>query len=102
MVTWLHWADRFGDELVCVRYRDGLRGQRRLITVQLVVESCPLPPSLRGGEWDEVLVRITDDQADLRRQARAAGAHWDPERKLWGMYRGHAKALGCLKLIVEE
>ena len=39
------WSERFGHHLVCVRYRDDLDRQRRVVTVELVVDERPLKPS---------------------------------------------------------
>lgn len=36
------WAERFGQHLVCVRYRDDPDRQRRVVTVELLVDERPL------------------------------------------------------------
>ena len=71
---------RFGDALVCVRYRqDGARAVR-YTTVELIVEEAPTatrpprPPAM-------VLVRIDIEETALQRQAKAHGARWDHARQ---------------------
>ena len=68
-------AARYGEALVCVRYREDAAAQRRYTTVELVVDLRPLPPP--------VMVRIGFEEAELRSRVKAAGGLWDGKRKLW-------------------
>jgi hypothetical protein len=83
---------RFGDALVCVRYRyDGAQAMR-YTTVELVVDEAPTTPQrTRPPPMVHVLVRI--DESALRRQIAAHGARWDPVRQAWHMSRKIAKQL---------
>jgi hypothetical protein len=77
---------RYGRELVCVRYRESADGTTRYTTVELVVERRPLAPP-------EDLVRIEFGETGLRNQVKAAGGRWDPKLKLWRLPRAATKAL---------
>lgn len=68
-------AARYGEALVCVRYREDAATQRRYTTVELVVDWRPLPPP--------VMVRIDFEETELRLRVKAAGGLWDGKRKLW-------------------
>lgn len=92
------FQDRFGAALVCVRYRDDREGQRQYTTVELVVSD--RTPTRRSD--GEVLVRIDYREAQLRAQAKQAGATWDPTAKLWRMSRSAAKACGLAERIVSK
>ena len=87
-------AERYGDALVCVRYRAHADG-RRYTTVEPVVEE-------RRREPADALVRIAYGEADLRRRAREAGGEWLPDRKLWRLPRAAIRALGLQERVVPE
>jgi hypothetical protein len=88
------YAGRYGDALVCVRYRDDPANHRRLTTVELVVDARPLPPP--------VGLRIAYGETALRQQIKAAGGIWDAERKLWRVPRTVARKLKLENRIVKE
>ena len=88
------WAATYGEQLVCVRYRVDPQRQRRLTTVELVVDEGPTLNSVRVG------VRVAWGEKDLGRTVRAAGGTWDPAARLWMMSLGQAKSLGLAERIV--
>jgi len=126
---------RFGDRLICVRYRyDTTRG-KRFTTVELIVDesdwtasipiaaeaAAPAPtesptetaaietpagaPKEPYGEPsvakpDLVGLRVGFKEMDLRQKVKAAGAKWDPERRLWMLRRERAIGLGLQGRIV--
>jgi hypothetical protein len=72
---------QYGEQLVCVRYRYDEERQRRLKTVELIVEEKPrMPASLRRTATREVAVRIAPPEVALRTQVKRAGGQWDPQR----------------------
>ena len=88
------WAASYGEQLVCVRYRvDPLR-QRRLTTVEIVVDEGPTLNSVQVG------VRVAWGEKELGRTVRAAGGSWDHAAKVWMMTLGQAKSLGLVDRIV--
>lgn len=77
---------RYGRELVCVRYRESADGTTRFTTVELIVERRPLTPA-------EDLVRVEFGETALRDRVKAAGGRWDPKLKLWRLPHAATKAL---------
>ncbi len=77
-------VDKYGDALVCVRYRyDELTGIR-IKTVELVVErKVWTPPPTRFAPHELVPVHIAFKEDKLKQMAKAAGGRWDPVAKLW-------------------
>jgi hypothetical protein len=69
------FATRYGQTLICARYREDPQGKRRLTTVELIVDERPLP--VPAG------VRIAYGETALRHQVKAAAGIWDAERKPW-------------------
>jgi hypothetical protein len=89
---------RYGDALVCVRYRHNAEGTHRYTTVELVVEDAPV--ASRAHLDAIVLVRLAFDDAKRRHRALAHGAKWDVDHQLWQMPRRTAKKLRLAKRIV--
>jgi hypothetical protein len=81
-------VQRYGDRLVCVRYRYDSERRKRYKTVELIEEESEWMPA-------EVtyLVEIGWQETDLRERARALGARWNPTRRLWTMNRATVRAL---------
>ncbi len=83
--------EKYGDALLCVRYRyDEVRGVK-VKTVELIVEERPIgKPRFRNDDVIPVSVRY--DEVELRNMLRTFRARWDPRLKLWfvayGLIRG--------------
>lgn len=82
---------QYGDALVCVRYRQDAR--KRYTTIEIVVDQQDLPPSSIPLK-DILAVPIGYPETELRARAKAEGACWDAQRRLWIMPRAVAKRLG--------
>lgn len=102
------YQQRYGDRLLYVRYRHDPEQQRRITTVELIVDEAPLPPprskvakTLFPHPNQNVLLRIDYQESALREQAKTAGARWVPELKRWKMPYHLTVKLG-LKARIEE
>lgn len=77
---------RYGDRLICVRYRyDAERGVRHK-TVELIVESVRWAPRARvprRAPTDMVGIRIAYPETALRERVKAAGGIWRPRHRPW-------------------
>jgi hypothetical protein len=87
-------VERYGDALLCVRYRTDVKRGVTLKTVELIVEELPL----RGRQFrDEEIVSliVAYGETTLRDRLKAAGGRWNPADKLWkvsyGAIRGNAE-----------
>jgi hypothetical protein len=98
----LKLAARFGERLVCVRYRHDLTAGQRYTTVELVVEQAPIKPRAerRIPQSRLVALRIDVHDRDLRQSLQANGAVWDAQSRVWYVQKTTAKALGLLEKIV--
>jgi hypothetical protein len=75
---------KYGDALLCVRFRYDAELRKRLKTIELVVERTEwAPPPPRYVADTLVPLRIDASDIPMRLQAKAAGGRWNPERKLW-------------------
>ena len=75
-------SERFGDRLVCVRYRTNPDSGRRFTTVEILVEerapTAPAPASRPAHK----LIRIGWGEGELREAVKARGGIWVRDRKL--------------------
>lgn len=75
---------KYGDALLCVRFRYDAKLRQRIKTVELVVEKTEwAPPPPRYAADAPVLLHIKADDMPARIQAKAAGGRWNPEKQLW-------------------
>ena len=77
---------RYGERLVCVRYRYDAARKVRHKTVELIVESTPWNPRQRNARrepHDMVAVRIEYSETALRERIKAAGGIWRHRQRLW-------------------
>lgn len=89
------WLARYGNSLVCVRYRQDESLGRRYTTVEIVVDE-------RSYRAKEALVRIAYGETTLRLMARELGGQWLPDRKLWRLPQTAIRKLGLENRVVEN
>jgi len=75
-------VEKYGDSLLCVRYRYDVKRGVRLKTVEIIVEEKP-DHSPRFKEGDVVPVSVGFEELELREQLRALHSRWDSQQKLW-------------------
>jgi hypothetical protein len=90
---------KFGDALVCVRYRHDAMRLQRLTTVELVIDASPLHP--RAFNLAKFGLRIEPKAHDLHRSIRAAGGQWDGRTRLWWLKGSAIRKLGLVHCIVQ-
>jgi hypothetical protein len=94
---------RYGERLVCVRYRYDAGRKVRHKTVELIVETVPWVPNRRNARrepQDMVAVRIAFSETTLRERIKAAGAIWRPRQRLWEVDWKTVLALGLQGRVV--
>jgi hypothetical protein len=84
-------AQRFGSQLLCVRYRQDAEAGRRYTTVELVVDEGPMPIDKRTPPF--VFLRIAYDDLALRQAIRKHGGTWDKHLRVWRMHQDAVLAL---------
>jgi hypothetical protein len=93
-------AQRYGDALVCVRYRQDPQRGRRYTTVELLVDEGPIVVKPPRPQATMVQVRIHLSETDLRMAACAMGAQWDPETGGWQISKRAATRLQLLDRVI--
>jgi hypothetical protein len=94
-----HWVVKYGDKLICVRYRYDVQRHKRYTTVELIVAEGPWTPPPPAPDTI-VGVRVAWGEAALARQLKAAGGQWNRQRKVWEARYDQVAALGLVDRIV--
>lgn len=77
-------TDKYGDALLCIRFRYDDVTSKRLKTVELIVEQTDwIPPPPKYDSDVLVPLRIDVSNMSLRTKVKAAGGKWFPEELLW-------------------
>jgi hypothetical protein len=77
-------VEKYGDALVCIRFRYDVKSGKRLKTVELIVEATDwTPPLSQYASEDIVSLRISASDMRLRTMVKAAGGRWNPDVQLW-------------------
>ena len=101
------FVERYGDDLVAVRYRQDAESHISFTTVELIVErkksrSKKLTDIATHPEHNQqtVAVRVFFREEELRLMVKQAGGIWHPEKKAWLIPYEHAVELGLQKRII--
>ena len=104
-------VEKYGDRLVCIRYRYDPKKQRPYKTVELIIAEetwTPAheprvekyPPAAEQRYTPRVPVRIKYYEKELQRQIKAIGGTWEPAKKLWYAPEEYVRRIGLDKRIV--
>jgi hypothetical protein len=98
---------RFGDLLVCVRYRYDEQRRARFTTAEVIVDERPWQGGVRIDLTlghieapESVLVRVGFHETLLRARGRSAGGRWHPKWKAWELPLEVVKRMGMEGRIV--
>jgi len=99
---------KYGDQLVCVRYRHDKQNQRRVTTIELIVDEGFYLPERNTSRFLDfknnnrnVYIRIDYNESELRRIVKCAGGKWEPNNKRWILRYREAEKLKLCERIEE-
>ena len=102
-------AKKYGDRLVCVRYRFDAETGRRYTTVELIEETVEHPtgpkasrPQAGFAPEQRLGIRVGYAESELRDRVKAAGGIWRPRHKLWELPYQDVVALGLESRVVGD
>ncbi|HNT78201.1 MAG TPA: hypothetical protein PKH77_24570 [Anaerolineae bacterium] len=88
-------VEKYGDRLVCVRYRYDAARRKRYKTVELIEEEAAwLPPDALPAAEALVGVVIGKTESSLQQRIREAGGRWNTTRGVWELRYADVVALG--------
>ena len=102
-------VQKYGERLVCVRYRYDSEAGLRHKTVELIEDTVPWRPAssreqhlMQRAAEEPVLVKIDYQGRELREQMRRAGGRWQSAKRAWVVPYGVAAELGLTARIVGD
>jgi len=94
------WLNKYGDRLVCIRYRYDTNARRRFTTVELVVDESPWDGRPKASRNRLVDIKVRYDETELRERVKGMGGTWDPQRRVWTVGFAKVQALGLEDRII--
>ena len=93
----------YGAKLVCVRYRYDAAKGRRIKTVELIVKKTPYTPAAVAYQPQTIVgLQVGFEEVEIKRLVKAAGAKWNPTRRVWEIRYDKAVVLELTARIVPE
>jgi hypothetical protein len=93
---------KYGDQLVCVRYRYDNKKLKRYKTIEIIVEEKDWVPATISYPEKRVFVRIGYGEAELRELIKHNGGYWNPDKKAWHLSYRNVVELGLEKRILDD
>tara|TARA_B100002052_G_scaffold264768_1_gene260831 strand:- start:7418 stop:7780 length:363 start_codon:yes stop_codon:yes gene_type:complete len=100
---------KYGDRLICVRYRYDQTTATRYKTVELIEETTPWRSSgsreahlMQRAADEPVLLKVAYEETALREALRQRGGRWRPEEKAWAVNYGVVCELGLGDRIIGD
>ena len=95
--------ERYGERLVCVRYRYDETTKERWKTVELIIEKSTWEPPKPQWQADTlVALQVAAQEREVRQQVKGAGGKWNPKEMVWELSYGQVVALGLTARIVTK
>jgi hypothetical protein len=96
------YLQKYGSQLVCVRYRYDKKRNRRQTTIELIVDEQDWMPGINIRPDQIAPIKIDFNETDLRETVKTAGAYWDKAQKAWLLSLNKVCKLGLEKRIINR
>jgi len=78
------WVEKYGKDLVCVRYRYDEKRNKKITTVEIIVDEKNWQRNQKKIPANKILyVRVLYGEIKVANLIKAAGGRWNREIKLW-------------------
>jgi hypothetical protein len=84
-------VEKYGDQLVCVRYRYDAHQGLRYKTAELIVDQAPWA---RKKADSHAYILVHWKEKDLQTRIKAAGGKWNTSKKLWKLDMTQIHSMG--------
>lgn len=97
------WIDKYGRDLICVRYKYDPVKQKKFTTVELIAEERPSQSDKDKIHQSKIIkIRIGYNEADLQRKVKSFGAKWNRDQKVWELPYKYVLELGLVDRIISD
>lgn len=94
--------EQYGEKLVCVRYRYDKVRQKRLKTVELIVDEQDWISGVSIPVVRQVALKIKYGEKGLQEKIKSEGGYWHPEKKAWILPFHKVSRLGLENRVVSK
>ena len=78
------WIKKYGNALICVRYKYDLDQRRKIKTVELIVEDEPWVKDKTRIPANKIVgIKVSYGEKEIGILVRKAGGTWNKKKKLW-------------------
>jgi hypothetical protein len=78
------WVEKYGEDLICIRYRYDKTNNRKLKTVEIIVEQKIYKKKAHGIPLNKLIpVKVDINDENLRRLVKCAGGKWYQKERVW-------------------
>ncbi|MCW8828668.1 MAG: hypothetical protein OQK94_06390 [Gammaproteobacteria bacterium] len=102
-----HLTEKYGERLVCVRYRLDQNTGKRYTTIELIEQESETCSPAADDKLDQhqyhsqrLGLRIEYWETDLREKVKQAGGIWRPRHKLWELPYSDVVSMGLESRVV--
>jgi hypothetical protein len=95
------WLQKYGECLICVRYKYDPHKNKKMITVELKEELCDWKKNKQRIPDNKIVyLKIEFEEIELRKRIRSLGGSWNNLKKNWELPYKHVKSLNLEKRMV--
>lgn len=92
---------KYGEKLLCVRYRYDTEKGQKIKTVELIVEKQDWKPSGKNSPPNKTTyLKIEYGEIELARKIKSIGGRWNRQKKLWELPLRQVKILNLEHRII--
>lgn len=94
-------ADKFGDRLLCVRYKYNRELKQKIKTAEIIIREWDWEKNPKDIPQNKIVhVRIEFGEKQLGLLIRSAGGNWNKAKKYWELAYGTVRQLGLEDRII--
>jgi len=96
-------VEKYGANLLCIRYRYDSERKRKIKTVELIEDEGPWEINSTRIPKNKIMkIRIHYEEVYLRKIVKSVGGRWNKEKKVWELSYGEILQLGLEGRIIKE
>ncbi|MBN2041373.1 MAG: hypothetical protein JW864_15135 [Spirochaetes bacterium] len=95
-------TEKFGDDLVCIRYRYDEISKKRITTVEIIVDNKIRNTKPKRIPPNKIIsIRINYNDMYLRKLVKSAGGKWNSIEKVWELTYRQIVELGLENKVID-
>ncbi|MFQ5627641.1 MAG: hypothetical protein ACE5I1_02680 [bacterium] len=96
-------VELYGDKLVCVRYINDCELNRRIKTIELIIDKSPIPDNKSNTPMNKIIhLNVNYDESLLQRAIKSVGGKWNLKEGVWELPYKEVLALGLEERMVRK